>query len=60
MKMSLEEKHKNVIEILTAEINDKEKGYVDTSTLAVVLNWLTLLSNKNLDWSNLNSDSGIQ
>ena len=58
--MSLEEKYKNVIEILTAEINDKEKGYVDTSTLAVVLNWLTLLSNKNLDWSNLNSDSGIQ
>ena len=58
--MSFEEKYKNAIERLTTEMNDKEKRYVDTSTLAVVLNWLTLLSNKNLDSSNLNSDSGIQ
>ena len=38
IKMSLEEKYKNVIERLTTEMNDKEKRYVDTSTLAVVLN----------------------
>ena len=25
-------------------MNDKEKSYVDTSTLAVASNWLTLLS----------------
>ena len=27
-------------------MNDKEKRYVDTSTLAVVSNWLTLFSIK--------------
>ena len=43
--MSLEEKYKNLIERLTTEMNDKEKRYVDTYTLAVVSNWLTLLSN---------------
>ena len=43
--MSLEEKYKNVIKRLTTEMNDKEKRYVDTSTLAAVSNWLTLLSN---------------
>ena len=43
--MSLEEKYKNVIERLTTEMNDKEKHYVDTSTLPVVSNWLALLSN---------------
>ena len=43
--MSLEEKYKNDIERLTTEMNDKEKRYVDTSTLAVVLKWLTLLPN---------------
>ena len=45
IKMSLEEKYKNLIERLTTEMNDKEKRYVDTYTLAVVSNWLTLLSN---------------
>ena len=45
IKMSLEEKYKNGIERLTTEMNDKEKCYVDASTLAVVSNWLTLLSN---------------
>ena len=43
--MSLEEKYKNIIERLATEMNDKEKRYVDTSTLAVASNWLTLLSN---------------
>ena len=46
IKKSLEEKYKNVIEKLTTEMNDKEKRYVDTSTLAVVSNWLTLFSIK--------------
>ena len=36
--MSLEEKYKNVIRRLATEMNDKEKRYVDTSTLAVVSN----------------------
>ena len=45
IKMSLEEKYQNDIERLTTEMNDKEKRYVDTSTLAVVSKWLTLLSN---------------
>ena len=58
--MSLEEKYKNVIERLITKMNDIEKHYVDTSTLGVVSNWLALLSNKNLDSSNLNSNSGIQ
>ena len=46
IKKSLEEKYKNVIEKLTTEMNDKEKRYVDTLTLAVVSNWLTLFSIK--------------
>ena len=43
--MALEEKYKNDIERLTTDMNDKEKRYVDTSTLAVVSKWLTLLPN---------------
>ena len=42
--MSYEKKYENAIEKLTTEMNDKEKRYVDTSTLAVASNWLTLLS----------------
>ena len=48
--MPLEEKYKNNIERLTTEMNDKEKRYVDTSTLAVVSKWLTLLSNTEFEF----------
>ena len=44
IKKSYEGKYENVTEKLTTEMNDKEKSYVDTSTLAVASNWLTLLS----------------
>ena len=43
IKKSIEEKYKNVIESLTAEMNNKEKRLVDISTLTGVSNWLTVL-----------------
>ena len=43
IKKSIEEKYKNVIERLTAEMNDKEKRLVDISTLTGVSNWLAVL-----------------
>ena len=41
IKKSMEEKHKNAIERLTTEMNDKEKHLVDI-TLTGVSNWLTV------------------
>ena len=42
-KKSKEEKCKNVIERLTAELNNKEKSLVDISAQTGVSNWLTVL-----------------
>ena len=43
IKKSIEEYFKNVIERLTAEMNDKEKCLVAISTQTGVSNWLTVL-----------------
>ena len=43
IRTSIEEKHKNVMERLTTEMNDKEKYLADISTLTGVSNWLTVL-----------------
>ena len=40
----IRKKCRNVSDRLTTEMNDKGKHFVDRLTLAVVSNWLTLLS----------------
>ena len=60
IKKSIEEYFKNVIERLTAEMNDKEKRLVAISTQTGVSNWLTVLPITDLDSDYLSSNSGIQ